>query len=138
IRRSMVKLDLYRKFTNSLAVSVLFSVAWIGYELYFNASDPLSELWRRAWIIPAFWTMLAYILLWVICILWAPSNNPTRYAYSEETGDDLDEEGISLTGAGGKVAAELSTKMERKERKASIAADHLFGLGEDLEEDKRE
>ncbi|KAK2982404.1 hypothetical protein RJ640_026247 [Escallonia rubra] len=138
IRRSMAKLELYRKFTNSLAVSVLLSVAWIGYELYFNASDPLSELWQRAWIIPAFWTLLAYLLLVVICILWAPSHNPTRYSYSEETGDDLDEEAISLTGSGVKVAGDLATKLERKERKVLIAADHVLGLGVDLEEDKRE
>lgn len=139
IRRSVAKLELYRKFTNSLAVSVLLSVAWIGYELYFNATDPLSELWRRAWIIPAFWTLLAFILLVVICILWAPSHNPTRYAYSEEMGEDSEEEGISLTGGGVMVGGDLATKIERKERKASIAADHhVFGLGEDVEEDKRE
>ncbi|CAL5364009.1 unnamed protein product [Camellia sinensis] len=136
IRRSMAKLELYRKFTNCLAVSVLLSVAWIGYELYFNATDPLSELWRRAWIIPAFWTLLAFLLLVLICVLWAPSHNPMRYAYSE--GDDLEEEGITLTGSGIKVAGDLSTKVERKERKVSIATDHVFGLGEDLEEDKRE
>ncbi|CAM0146810.1 unnamed protein product [Urochloa decumbens] len=34
-RRSSVKLDIYRKFTNALAISVIASVAWIGYE------DPL-------------------------------------------------------------------------------------------------
>ncbi|KAL0359098.1 UNVERIFIED_CONTAM: Transmembrane protein 87B [Sesamum angustifolium] len=134
IRRSMAKLELYRKFTNALAVSVLLSVAWIGYELYFNASDPLNELWRRAWVIPAFWTLLAFLLLVVICILLAPSHNPTRYAY--ETGDD-EEEAISLTGAGVIVAGDLASKLERKERKTSIASDHVFGLGEDLEEDKR-
>lgn len=32
-RRSSVKLDIYRKFTNALAVSVIASVAWIGYEV---------------------------------------------------------------------------------------------------------
>ncbi|KAG0453390.1 hypothetical protein HPP92_024694 [Vanilla planifolia] len=48
VRRSVAKLELYRKFTNSLALSVLLSVAWIGYELYFNASDPLSELWQKS------------------------------------------------------------------------------------------
>ncbi|GER50876.1 lung seven transmembrane receptor family protein [Striga asiatica] len=52
-----------------------------------------------------------------------------RYAY--ETGDD-DEEGLSLTGASIIVAGDL------KERKVSIASDHVFGLVEDLEEDKRE
>ncbi|KAL7146679.1 hypothetical protein ABFS83_06G057600 [Erythranthe nasuta] len=128
IRRSMAKLELYRKFTNALAVSVLLSVAWIGYELYFNASDPLSELWRRAWIITAFWTLLSFTLLVFICILLSPSHNPTRYAY--ETGDD-DEEGLSLTGVGVIAAGELGSKVDRK--------DHVFGLAvEDLEEDKRE
>nr|XP_043612929.1 transmembrane protein 87B-like isoform X3 [Erigeron canadensis] len=34
LRRSMGKLELYRKFTNALAVSVLVSVAWIGYEIF--------------------------------------------------------------------------------------------------------
>ncbi|CAL5388983.1 transmembrane protein 87B-like [Camellia sinensis] len=122
MRRSMVKLELYRKFTNSLAVFVLLSIGWIGYELYFNASDPLSELWQFAWIIPAFWTLLAFSLLVVICVLWAPSSNPTRYAYAGDTADDFDEEAISLTSA----------------VKVSGATEHVTGLSEDLEEDKRE
>ncbi|KAJ0102388.1 hypothetical protein Patl1_06770 [Pistacia atlantica] len=139
IKKSMAKFALYRKFTNSLAVTVLLSVAWIGYELYFNAADPLNELWRRAWIIPAFWTLLAYILLVIVCILWAPSHNPNRYSFSEETGDDLEEESISLTGSSVMLVGDLTTKVERKERKVSIVAEpHVFGLGEDLEEDKRE
>ncbi|KEH17786.1 lung seven transmembrane receptor family protein [Medicago truncatula] len=77
-RRNLAKLEIYRKFTNTLAVSVLLSIAWIGFELYFNATDPLSELWQIAWIIPTFWCLLSYTLLLVICVLWAPSRNPTR------------------------------------------------------------
>lgn len=56
----------------------------------------------------------------------------------EEAGDDLEEEGVSLTTSGVKVAGDVATKLERKERKVSIAADHVYGLGEDPEEDKRE
>ncbi|GAB2257598.1 hypothetical protein Droror1_Dr00013758 [Drosera rotundifolia] len=126
VRRSMAKLELYRKFTNSLAVFVVISIAWIGYELYFNATDPLSELWRIAWLIPAFWAILAYTLLAVICVLWAPSKNPTRYAYSEEAGDDFDEEAVSLTSTAVKVAGDI--------RKVSGA----ITIREDIEEDKRE
>ncbi|KAK9755411.1 hypothetical protein RND81_01G023100 [Saponaria officinalis] len=139
MRRSVAKLDLYRKFTNSLAIFVVLSIAWIGYELYFNATDPLSELWRIAWIIPAFWAVLAYSLLVVICILWAPSRNPTRYAYLEDTGDDLEEEGVSLTSSGVKVAGDMATMLERKDRKGSSTTDLVFlGIREDVEEDKRE
>ncbi|XP_030456117.1 uncharacterized protein LOC115677164 isoform X1 [Syzygium oleosum] len=117
-KRNMAKLELYRKFTNSLAVSVLLSIAWIGFELYFNATDPLSELWQVYWIIPTFWTILAYSLLVVICILWAPSRNPTRYAYLEENEDV--EEGISLTSS------------------SKATGDSVTKLGEDVEEEKRE
>lgn len=138
MRRSMAKLELYRKFTNYLAVFVLLSIAWIGFELYFNASDPLNELWRYAWIIPSFWTLLAFSLLMLICILWAPSYNPTRYAYSEETGEDFDEEAISLT-SGVKVIGDMAIKHERKETKgATTSTDHVIGLREDVEEDKQE
>ena len=56
----------------------------------------------------------------------------------EETGDDLEEEGVSLTTSGVKVAGDVAIKLERKERKVSSAADHVYGLGEEPEEDKRE
>ncbi|KAL1191693.1 hypothetical protein V5N11_025845 [Cardamine amara subsp. amara] len=73
-KRNMAKLELYRNFTNALAISVLLSIAWIGLELYFNGTDPLLGFWRMAWIVPAFWNVLSYGLLAVICTLWAPSN----------------------------------------------------------------
>ncbi|KAM0841374.1 hypothetical protein ACQ4PT_059011 [Festuca glaucescens] len=107
LRRSMAKLELYRKFTNYLAMSVLISIAWIGYELYFNATDPLSELWRRAWVIPAFWSVLSYVLLAIICALWSPSRSPTGFAYSEDTGDEADEEGLSLVGSAVKGTGDM-------------------------------
>ena len=52
-----------------------------------------------------------------------------RYAYSEDIGDDFEEEGVSLTGSGAKGIGDM---VNRK------TADHVFGLGDDLEEDKRE
>lgn len=61
-----------------------------------------------------------------------------RYAYLEET-EDIEEEGVSLVTTGVMVAGDLATKVERKERKVSASVEpHVFGLGEDREEDKRE
>ncbi|PIA27214.1 hypothetical protein AQUCO_08200021v1 [Aquilegia coerulea] len=77
-KRSSVKLDIYRKFSNALALSVIASVVWIGYEVYFKATDPFSERWQSAWIITAFWDVLAFLLLCVICYLWAPSQSSQR------------------------------------------------------------
>ncbi|KAL8522622.1 hypothetical protein ACS0TY_012675 [Phlomoides rotata] len=77
-RRMTAKLDIYRKFTNALAVAVIVSVGWICYELYFKSNDVYNEQWRNAWIIPVFWQVLSFSLLCVICALWAPSQNSMR------------------------------------------------------------
>ncbi|KAI3965385.1 hypothetical protein MKX01_042866 [Papaver californicum] len=91
-KRMTAKLDIYRKFTNSLAVAVIVSVAWICYELYFKSNDIYNEQWRNAWIIPAFWHVLSFSLLCIICALWAPSQNSMRYAYSDEGAEEFDNE----------------------------------------------
>ncbi|KAJ0983795.1 hypothetical protein J5N97_002151 [Dioscorea zingiberensis] len=89
-RRMTAKLELYRKFTNALAVAVVVSVGWVCYELYFKSTDIYSERWQSAWIIPAFWQVLSFSLLCVICALWAPSQNSMRYAYSDDGSEDFD------------------------------------------------
>ncbi|XP_022724795.1 transmembrane protein 87A-like [Durio zibethinus] len=96
-RRMVVKLDIYRKFTNALAVAVIVSVGWICYELYFKSNDVYNEQWQNAWIIPAFWQVLSFSLLCVICVLWAPSQNSMRYAYSEEASEDFEKDDTTLT-----------------------------------------
>lgn len=42
----LIKLDIYRKFTNALAVAVLVSVGWICYEVKINChiTSHLSKL----------------------------------------------------------------------------------------------
>lgn len=86
MREKLCIYPLLFKVNNSLSLFLCFCFCTSGnflsphlVQLYFRASDPLSELWQVAWIIPAFWTILAFLLLVVICVLWAPSSNPTRY-----------------------------------------------------------
>ncbi|KAK6128060.1 hypothetical protein DH2020_038188 [Rehmannia glutinosa] len=96
-RRMTAKLDIYRKFTNALAVAVIVSVGWICYELYFKSNDVYNEQWQNAWIIPAFWQVLSFSLLCVICALWAPSQNSMRYAYSSEDASEEFDKDDTLT-----------------------------------------
>ncbi|KAK7302455.1 hypothetical protein RJT34_13345 [Clitoria ternatea] len=132
-KRSSVKLDIYRKFSNALAVTVVSSVAWIGYEVYFKATDPFNERWQSAWVITAFWDILAFALLCIICYLWAPSQSSQRYAYSEEVGEDSDEEEAqSLTR--GKQEGQGEVNLVRQEKNV----DGSFDEEDDSEEDKRE
>ncbi|KAJ8749720.1 hypothetical protein K2173_012271 [Erythroxylum novogranatense] len=53
-RRMMGRLDIYRKFTNALAVAVSVFVGWICNELYLKAHDVYNEQWQNAWIILLF------------------------------------------------------------------------------------
>ena len=58
-RRQLAKLNLYAKFTNVLAISVVGSVMWIGYETWFRATDALNEKWESDWVVGAFWHLLS-------------------------------------------------------------------------------
>ncbi|KAJ7298235.1 hypothetical protein O6H91_Y008700 [Diphasiastrum complanatum] len=141
VKRSVAKLVLYRKFTNFVVVAVLIAVSWIGYELFYKASDPVGEYWQRAWIISSFWNILTFLLLCAICALWAPSQNSTRYAYSEEVGEDFDDEEAVALASNGMLKPmtepeKASAKQEKKDRK-SLNTD-VFSLDDELEEDKRE
>nr|GEY17423.1 transmembrane protein 87A [Tanacetum cinerariifolium] len=95
-KRMMAKLDIYRKFTNALAVAVIVSVGWICFELYFKSTDIYNDQWQNAWIIPAFWHVLSFSLLCVISALWAPSQNSMRYAYSDDGSEEFDEDELLM------------------------------------------
>ncbi|VFQ98613.1 unnamed protein product [Cuscuta campestris] len=132
-RRLMAKLDIYRKFTNALVVAVIVSVGWICYELYFKSTDIYNERWQNAWIIPAFWQVLSFSLLCVICALWAPSQSSTRYAYSADASDDFDrDDALTLIKPSSLPSKEVRTPSEAK------PATGDGGRNGDLEEDKTE
>ncbi|KAL8234567.1 hypothetical protein R6Q59_020667 [Mikania micrantha] len=127
-KRSSVKLDTYRKFSNALLITVILSVVWIGYEVYFKATDPFNERWQSGWIITSFWDILAFALLCVICYLWTPSQTCQRYAYSEEKDVDSDEETEALNSGSPKGDISL-VKQERRERNGQNRDE--FDLDED-------
>ncbi|KAK9286500.1 hypothetical protein L1049_014898 [Liquidambar formosana] len=135
-KRSSVKLDIYRKFSNALALTVIASVVWIGYEVYFKATDPFNERWQSAWIITAFWDVLAFAMLFVICYLWAPSQSSQRYAYSDETRDDFDEEEAQSLARGTPEGDLGLVKQEKKENNGGSTG--VFNSEDDSEEGKRE
>nr|DAD49155.1 TPA_asm: hypothetical protein HUJ06_019092 [Nelumbo nucifera] len=128
-RRMMAKLEIYR-----LAVAVIVSVGWICYELYFKSSDVYNERWQSAWIIPAFWQILSFSLLCVICVLWAPSQNSTRYAYSEDTSEEFDKEDtLTLIKPSTPLPKDVQSSLETRPLHSSDGTQD-----ENLEEDKTE
>ncbi|KAK9818476.1 hypothetical protein WJX74_008461 [Apatococcus lobatus] len=112
-RKAGAKLELYRRFTNTLAIMVWISVGWIAYEMYFKVTDQYNEKWQFDWITNDFWHILNFVFLCIICFLWAPSAAATRYAYSELEGEedyDLIEDGKKTPKPAEKAAANGEAK----------------------------
>ena len=136
-RRQLAKLALYARFANVLAVSVVGSVMWILYETWFRATDALNQKWQVDWVVGAFWHVLSFLLLGAICVLWAPSDAATQFAYGEIAGKD-DAPGALFDGfegwdfgdgdAGGGGYSDEEDGRERETRK--VPAGHMgWGKG---------
>ncbi|KAJ0535465.1 putative transmembrane protein GPR107/GPR108 [Helianthus annuus] len=99
----------------TLLFSYLYLKLEIKVEVYFKATDPFNERWQSGWIITSFWDILAFALRCVIYCLWTPSQSSQRYAYSEEKGEDSDEETEALNSGSPKGDISL-VKKERREK----------------------
>ncbi|CAF0775268.1 unnamed protein product [Brachionus calyciflorus] len=93
VRRNIPKLTLFRHFTNTLIFCVISSVIFMIWSL---ARHRFVD-WKELWLDDGFWHILFSFILLIIIILWRPSNNSQRFAFSplldnEEDADD-DEDG---------------------------------------------
>jgi len=98
LRRNLVKLSLYRHFTNTLIFAVLASVVFMLWSIKFHKLEDCLTDWRDLWIDEAFWHLLFSTILLVIMILWTPSKNNQRYAFTplldNEEDEDSEEEAL--------------------------------------------
>ncbi|XP_064623727.1 transmembrane protein 87A-like isoform X2 [Lineus longissimus] len=94
LRRNVVKLSLYRHFTNTLIFAILASVAFMIWSIKEHKFANCLTDWKEIWVDDAYWHMLFSIILMVIMILWRPTNNNQRYAFSplQDAADEEDEE----------------------------------------------
>ncbi|KAF7242269.1 Transmembrane protein 87A [Varanus komodoensis] len=81
LRRNVVKLSLFRHFTNTLIFAVIASVIFIIWTTKTFRLATCQSDWRELWIDDAFWRFLFSIILLVIMFLWRPSANNQRYAF---------------------------------------------------------
>ncbi|XP_020563651.1 transmembrane protein 87A isoform X2 [Oryzias latipes] len=92
LRRNVVKLSLYRHFTNTLIFAVIASVIFIVWATKTITLSVCQADWRELWINDAFWRFLFSTILLVIMFLWRPSANNQRYAFSPLVDEDSEEE----------------------------------------------
>lgn len=94
VRRNLVKLSLYRHFTNTLVFCVVCSVVFMAWTVGRHKFAVCITAWREVWIDDAFWHLLFSVILFVIIVLWRPSQNNQRYAFTPllDVGNDSDDE----------------------------------------------
>ncbi|OZC09668.1 hypothetical protein X798_03362 [Onchocerca flexuosa] len=98
MRRNMVKLTVYRHFTNALCFSAFISIMFMCWTIYIHNMQRCLVDWKEYWVDTAFWHIQFCCILVVIMILWRPSRNNQRYAFTpllddseDENDDDADE-----------------------------------------------
>ncbi|XP_067318930.1 transmembrane protein 87A isoform X1 [Anolis sagrei] len=90
LRRNVVKLSLYRHFTSTLILAIAASVIFIIWTT-FRLVDCQSD-WQEVWVDDAVWRLLFSMILFAIMVLWRPSANNQRFAFSPLSEEDEDDE----------------------------------------------
>ncbi|XP_057367235.1 transmembrane protein 87A-like [Daphnia carinata] len=98
LRRNTVKLSLYNHFTNTLIFAVVSSLIFMLWSIYYHRMDTCLKDWKELWLDEAFWKLLFSLLLLVIMILWRPTNNNQRYAFTPllDSGDETEEDDVMV------------------------------------------
>ncbi|XP_054263065.1 transmembrane protein 87A-like [Macrosteles quadrilineatus] len=125
LRRNMVKLNLYRHFTNTLIFAVISSVVFMLYSIKAHYLVNCFTAWKELWIDDAYWKLLFSVILLVIMILWRPTNNNQRYAFTPlldapEDGDDEEEEYFVSDAYGVKMRGGLNSGTSSPKQKLSM------------------
>ncbi|KAB0345552.1 hypothetical protein FD754_022478 [Muntiacus muntjak] len=79
LRRNIVKLSLYRHFTNTLILAVAASIVFIIWTTMKFRIVTCQSDWRELWVDDAIWRLLFSMILFVIMVLWRPSANNQRF-----------------------------------------------------------
>ncbi|XP_028392984.1 transmembrane protein 87A-like [Dendronephthya gigantea] len=125
IRKNLVKLSLYRHFTNILVVSVIASVAFMAWMIKAHNFNSCIKDWKEIWIDDAFWHFLFALILLAIMVLWRPTANNQRYAFTPliDVGED-DDDDMTLSDAfqgmkmRGKSDGDAPSRAEKQRKKA--------------------
>ncbi|XP_041353605.1 transmembrane protein 87A-like [Gigantopelta aegis] len=125
LRRNIVKLSLYRHFTNTLIFAVLASIAFMIWSIIQHKLKYCTTDWKELWVDEAFWHLLFSVILLIIMILWRPDANNQRYAFSpllDAAEDEIDEDqlmndafdGMKLRGVKGQANGSPRQKEKSK------------------------
>ncbi|CAG2177573.1 unnamed protein product [Oppiella nova] len=125
---------LERLFTNTFIFAVLASIAFMIWQIHNHKLTQCLTDWKELWVDEAYWHLLFSAVLLVIMVLWRPTNNNQRYAFtplldaSEDEDDDRDQQIPHEAFDGMKMRNHGNNHMESGDKEAVISKeteDHL-------------
>ena len=136
LRRNVAKLSLYRHFTNIIVLCALVSLGMSIYILYYHELG-CSENFANNWFETACWPLLFSLILLVIMVLWRPSGNNKRYAYSplidgNESENDESEEPMLGNGVTESMKSRAGKKTENIEMDINMTDENLKWIDENI------
>ena len=90
-RKQHIKAKLYTNFQRILYILCFFSVAWALYSSAVILNDSRDRNWQLRWTVDAVYEFIYIVVFVCLGVLWAPSKNSQRYAYSIELSQMKDE-----------------------------------------------
>eukprot|EP00164_Ancoracysta_twista_P004253 GFYU01005731.1.p1 GENE.GFYU01005731.1~~GFYU01005731.1.p1 ORF type:complete len:515 (+),score=109.61 GFYU01005731.1:170-1714(+) len=129
-RRQLIKLELYKRFTRILVGSIAITCLSILCQMYIMVTHNVEANWHKLWVFEAYWDVLYFGILVAIMILWRPSQNSQRYAYSEELPQADDEPAVPMSTIGG-----MAIRSGGGEGSSGRKAANAFEIGSDEDDD---
>ena len=114
LRRNVVKLSLYRHFSNTIIFCVLASIALLLWSIKIHNTRCIFD-WSELWLEQAMWHILFSVILFVIMVLWRPNANNQRYAYSpmiDGNDSDMEEQEELMLGSGAVESMKSRARMD--------------------------
>lgn len=108
--RGSAKLRLYKMFAGFLAIACVIGFSLLLYAVVFKMQDGMLFRWKEYWAVRyGIWQMLFFCMLVGVCILWRPTRNSMRFAYTAVESEDHDEMELfdlgNMPGIGGELKA---------------------------------
>lgn len=93
LRKNYVKLAMYNHFAYTLIFAIVATIAfiiWVFIDLEYPSGLCLTD-WKEVWLRDCFWHVLFAFILLVVMVIWRPSSNRSRFAYSLVNDPDDDD-----------------------------------------------
>lgn len=130
VRRNAVKLQMYQRFRMMLTICVVAATAvlmWMVVDKVQGSPD-----WRNQWLKDGFWHILFFVILVSISVLWRPTNNNARFAYSPLETIDESENVVTPNFASDTLKMRNINRQDSREDHSGDIATTSFGGGSDM------